>query len=58
MFDFQELCTQLTGVKERLESLHRDVTLIRRENLPPLSMRFELIIFSECLLTQTKTLQM
>lgn len=33
----------MTGVKERLEELHRDVTLLRRENLPPLNMRYECV---------------
>jgi len=37
----QELSQQLSGVKERLGELHRDVTLLRRAHTPPLAARFE-----------------
>lgn len=37
----QELSQQLSGVKERLGELHRDVTLLRRAHTPPLTARYE-----------------
>ncbi|XP_012277774.1 RING finger protein 207 isoform X2 [Orussus abietinus] len=42
-FDNQlkELSDQLMAVKERLEDLHRDVTILRRANTPPLNARYE-----------------
>ncbi|XP_063218731.1 uncharacterized protein LOC134528993 [Bacillus rossius redtenbacheri] len=42
-FDSQlkELTQQLSGVKERLGELHRDVTLLRRAHTPPLFARFD-----------------
>ncbi|XP_034938049.1 RING finger protein 207-like [Chelonus insularis] len=42
-FDSQlkELSQQLMTVKERLNELHRDVTLLRRANTPPLGSRYD-----------------
>nr|CAD7266849.1 unnamed protein product [Timema shepardi] len=52
-FDSQikELSQQLSGVKEHLSELHRDVTLLRRANSPPLSTRYEHIT-RECALLE------
>lgn len=39
----RELSKQLCGVKERVGELHRDITALRKAQLPPLTIRYECV---------------